>query len=338
VANSMWLIRADHGGVRAADFIAGGYVAVGFNSVINAPSLPNVDAMAQQLRAAHPDFSSQQTMVRANQLWRFCRVVKPDDAVVTYDPATRRYHLGVIRGAVIWSPADDEDLPNRRAVDWHTVVARDSLSPATRNSLGAIQTIILVPRNAAAELAGAAIEETSGPIPNQPPLSAIALPLDGIDPFVDLDEQAVERIKDKIARLDWEEMQELVAALLRAMGYRTTVAPRGPDRGRDILATPDGFGFRPPRIFVEVKHRPGQTMGAPEVRAMRVGPLADDRGLFVSTGGFSREAYYEAEAGQRPISLMTLDGLTRAIIDAYPQFDDAGRALLPLRRLYWPVD
>ena len=50
-----------------------------------------------------------------------------------------------------------------------------------------------------------------------------------------------------------------------------------------------------------------------------------------------REAYYEAEHGKVPITLMTLDDLTRAIIDAYPQFDDTGRALLPLRKLYWPV-
>lgn len=33
---------------------------------------------------------------------------------------------------------------------------------------------------------------------------------------------------------------------------------------------------------------------------------------------------------------MNLDDLTRAIIEAYPQFDDVGRALLPLTRLYWP--
>lgn len=335
---AMWLIRAGRGGTRAAEFIAGAYVAVGFSQVVNAPSLPSVVSMADQLRAAHPDFSPQQVMVRANQLWRFCQNVAVGDSVVTYDPATRRYHLGVIRGPVKWVPDEDPDMPNHRAVDWQGVVGRDSLSASSRNSLGAIQTIILVPAAAAAELQNASFRSTTDPLPLLPAADSPVSSPEAFDPFIDLDEQAVERIKDRIARLDWEELQDLVAALLRAMGYRTAVALRGPDRGRDILATPDGFGFRPPRIYVEVKHRPGQTMGAPEVRAMRVGPLADDRGLFVSTGGFSREAYYEAEAGQRPITLMTLDGLTRAILDVYPNFDDEGRALLPLRRIYWPMD
>ena len=65
--------------------------------------------------------------------------------------------------------------------------------------------------------------------------------------------QSREFIKDKITQLDWEEMQELVAGLLRAMGYKTRISPAGPDRGKDIIASPDGFGFEQPRIVVEVK-------------------------------------------------------------------------------------
>lgn len=137
--------------------------------------------------------------------------------------------------------------------------------------------------------------------------------------------------------MDWEQMQELVAALLRSMGYQTRVSPRGADRGRDIFASPDGFGFGSPRIVVEVKHRPNESIGAPQVRAMPVGSHADDRGLFVSTGGFTREAYYEAERGKTLTTLMNLDDLARAIIEAYPKFDDRGRALLPLTRIYWPA-
>jgi restriction system protein len=34
---------------------------------------------------------------------------------------------------------------------------------------------------------------------------------------------------------------------------------------------------------------------------------------------------------------MTLDDLSRAIIDAYDRFDNEGRALLPLTRIYWPA-
>ena len=135
--------------------------------------------------------------------------------------------------------------------------------------------------------------------------------------------------------MEWHQLQELVAALLRALGYRTKVSPQGADRGKDIFASPDGFGFELPRIVVEVKHRRGQTMGAPEVRSFLGGRHKDDRGLYVSTGGFTREAYYEAERASIPVTLMTLDDLARAIMDNYEEFDTLGRSLVPLTRVYW---
>jgi len=78
------------------------------------------------------------------------------------------------------------------------------------------------------------------------------------------------------------------------MGYHTTVAADGSDRGADIFASPDGLGLQEPRIFVEVKHRSG-SMGADELRKFLGGRRAGDRCLYVSTGGFTKAARYEAE-------------------------------------------
>lgn len=137
-------------------------------------------------------------------------------------------------------------------------------------------------------------------------------------------------------RLDWEEMQELVAGLLRAMGYKTQVSPSGPDRGKDIVASPDGFGFEAPRIVVEVKHRKA-AMGFQEVRGFLGGRHSDDKGLYVSTGGFTRDAYYEAERAKIPVQLMNIDNLVEALVEHYGKLDGEGKRLLPLKRLYWPA-
>src|SRR5690606_25405634 len=153
----------------------------------------------------------------------------------------------------------------------------------------------------------------------------------------DVQSKALEFIKDKVNRLGWEEMQELVAGLLRAMGYKTRVSPSGPDRGKDIVASPDGFGFESPRIVVEVKHRPGSPMGSQEVRSFLGGRHKDDQGLYVSTGGFSREARYEAERASIPLTLMDLDDLARALLDHYERVDVETQRLLPLRKIYWPT-
>ena len=152
----------------------------------------------------------------------------------------------------------------------------------------------------------------------------------------DVTARALEFIKDRLSKLDWEDMQRLVAGLLRAMGYKTRISPAGADRGRDIIASPDGFGFENPRIVVEVKHRPSSTMGSQEIRSFLGGRHRDDKGLYVSTGGFSKDAKYEADRATIPLTLMDADDLVHAIVEYYDRMDIETQALLPLRKVYWP--
>ena len=125
---------------------------------------------------------------------------------------------------------------------------------------------------------------------------------------------ARELIKDKILILSDEEMEQLAAAILRAMGYRTRVTPRGPDRGVDVLASPDGLGLEEPRIKAEVKHRPA-TMGAQEIRSFLGGLREGDRALYISTGGFTKEAKYEADRSNIPLTLLNLDDVATLIVE-----------------------
>ena len=140
-----------------------------------------------------------------------------------------------------------------------------------------------------------------------------------------------------IAKLDWEQMQELVAEILQAMDFKTDVSPRGPDRGIDVFASPDGLGLLEPRIFVEVKHRLGSRMGADQIRTFLGGRQPGDRCLYVSTGGFSKEAKYEAERANVPLKLIDLPKLRELVLEHYEAFSPSGLALLPLKKLFWPA-
>jgi restriction system protein len=119
------------------------------------------------------------------------------------------------------------------------------------------------------------------------------------------------------------------------MGYKTLVARKGADRGADIIASPDGLGFENPRIVVEVKHRDGP-MGSQQLRSFLGGRHKDDRGLYVSTGGFSREARYEADRAAIPVTLWDIGDVVRTLVEYYDQVDRETRQLVPLKRLYWP--
>ena len=149
-------------------------------------------------------------------------------------------------------------------------------------------------------------------------------------------DNGIELIKDRVSQLGWEDMERLVAGMLKAMGYCARVIPKGPDGGRDVIASPDALGLESPRIVAEVKHRKG-AMGAPAVRSFIGGLRADDRGLYVSTGGFTKEARYEADRANVPVRLLDLDAFVRHYVEVYDKADDETRGILPLTRIWWPA-
>ncbi|MGQ3102375.1 MAG: restriction endonuclease [Sphingopyxis solisilvae] len=327
-----WRIAAGRKGRFIKEFIDGGFVSIGWHPLGDLTAYRTREEMLDRARIEYPSWTQRKLEVAVNQAWRFVHGIQIGDHIACYDPSERIYNLGRIKGdAEYESGPREEELEVKRSVEWQRIVSRDRLSAPTRNSLGAIQTLIRIPEHAAAELFGvvpAVQVEFVDPLPTEDAV-------DESDPYAELLEKSVQRVQDILLGLDPYEMQDLIAALLRALGYRTLISPAGADRGKDIVASRDGFGFERPRIVVEVKHRGGR-ISAPDIRSFIGGRHADDRCLYVSTGGFSQEARYEAERANTVTHLMDLDGLARAVIEQYDNFDDEGRALVPLRKLYWP--
>jgi restriction system protein len=128
----------------------------------------------------------------------------------------------------------------------------------------------------------------------------------------------------------------MVAALLRAMGYHINwIAPPGKDGGVDILATGDPLATRPPRIKVQVK-RQKLSVNVDGLRAF-LSLLGDnDVGVFVNTGGFTKDAQESARTQERRrVTLLDLDALVELWIEHYKKLDDAARRKLPLRPIYF---
>jgi restriction system protein len=219
-----------------------------------------------------------------------------------------------------------------RKVEWLKELDRDQISIPTKNTLGAISTLFLISEKPAYELTQLLL----GKQPVEPSLVDASDDTNEDDLLRDLQARSREFIKDRLDKLEWDQMQEVVAGMLRAMGYKTRVSPAGPDRGKDIVASPDGFGFESPRIVVEVKHR-NAPMGADAIRSFLGGRHKDDKGLYVSTGGFSKDAHYEAERASIRVTLMDLDGLVDGVLEHYEKMDGDVRALIPLTKVYWPI-
>jgi restriction system protein len=326
-----WMVRAERGGRLYDVFKERGVVAIGWYEIGDLTNLRSREAILAKVREQWPELSLQSAAMAAGQIHRFRSEMKVGDTVVTYDPGRRVYLVGKIAGEYELDPTVDKEDPNIRRVTWEGEVSRDLLSVTSRNSLGAISTLFLLSKDVVDDLRRALTSHE----PSPEPAAGAEVQVEE-DVLKDIQSKALEFIKDRVSKLDWSEMQDLVAGLLRAMGYKTRISPSGPDRGKDIVASPDGFGFEAPRIIVEVKHRQG-AMGAQAIRSFLGGRHQQDKGLYVSTGGFSKDAHYEAERASIPVHLMNLEDLVEALIEHYDALDIETKQLVPLKRIYWPA-
>lgn len=150
--------------------------------------------------------------------------------------------------------------------------------------------------------------------------------------FEQAEEQAWGEIEQYLREMNPYDFQELVACLLRAMGYHVAwVAPPGKDGGIDIVAWSDPLGTRPPRIKVQVK-RVVQNVSVDGLRSFMAVLGDDDVGLFVTTAGFTKDAEEEARTQEkRKITLVNLEKLFDLWVEHYARLDDDARRRLPLR-------
>ena len=126
-------------------------------------------------------------------------------------------------------------------------------------------------------------------------------------------------------------LQDFVADLLRAMGYRATVSPKGGDGGVDITAYKDEL---PPRILVQVKSQDGDIKES-TIQSLRGAMKEGDYGLFITLSNYTPNAlkYLESTPIIRGISGLELAEL---ILKYYNKLPDRSKKIIPLTPVYIP--
>lgn len=322
----MWMVRAGEDAMHFEEFKNNKIVAIGWNEIGDFSKAKDPAAVKAMVEQKYMDAKDGWKAISAGMLSRFLFDFKLGDYVLTYNPKERIYLVGKIESPFMYDPSR-QDFRNVRSVEWKGQISRDSLSVSTRNTLGAISTLF--------EIRGEAMNEILSALnaPKTPELVEEKEQLDEIRQ--ETVRKAHEFIKDDVSKLDWDDVQELVAGILRAMGFKTRVSPQGSDRGKDVEASPDGVGLSEPHIVAEVKHREGTT-GASQIRSFIGGLRPRHKGLYVSTGGFTKEAKYEADRATNQVTLIDLDDLVSLIVQYYDDFDAEARSLIALRKIYWP--
>jgi restriction system protein len=149
--------------------------------------------------------------------------------------------------------------------------------------------------------------------------------------------KAIEGIQQFINTKNPYEWQDIVATLLRGMGYHIAYnAKRGKDGGIDIIAYSDPLGTREPRIKVQVKHRPNDAVSIDVVKQL-VANLnkSGDVGLFVTSGRFTSESERYGRESHIHLELIDFERFVDLWKKHYHLFTDEEKNMMPLQPIYF---
>jgi len=154
--------------------------------------------------------------------------------------------------------------------------------------------------------------------------------------FEQAEDQARTDIEEYLETMPPYDFQNLVGDLLGAMGYFVEwIAPPGRDGGVDIIAYTDPLGTQGPRIKVQVK-RQQQAVGLPDLKSFMANIGQHDAGIFVCTGGFTKDAADFARGQEtKRIMLINIDRLVKLWIEFTPKLGDRAWQRLPLTPIYF---
>jgi restriction system protein len=344
-----WLVRAGDDAVELTAFITSDAIGLGLGCDLGQDALlQERDRLVQQMASMHPDWPPGQAATAAGALHRFLHGVSVDDVLVVYDTHARHYLLGAASGPPRYDRSIVKHRPYVRDVHWNRRVARDFLTVRTRHALASFQTVFAAEEDAASELFQAAVPLHAQPDaePLHPPSRDHDLSVSALHGAMDL--QASAFVEDMLVALDPYEMQGLMAGLLRAMGYLSRIdttdsvvrepGARGAAAGGLGLLLGEGSAASgAPSVFVEVRHEAQHATDEVALAALLDGRNPRDRCLFLSTGGFTPQAHQVAAGSSVDLTLIGLPELRELVLAHYDFLDVETRALVPLRKLYWPV-
>lgn len=223
-----------------------------------------------------------------------------------------------------------------RRVEWIKAVPRSVLPEDILFSMNSALTVFTVDRNDAESRVNKLLALT-------PAALAFATvgaeaKIEGLadDEMIDLAETARDEILKFIQeKFKSHDLARLVAAVLRAQGYRTKVSPPGPDGGVDILAGSGPLGFDQPRLCVQVKSGTSAEGQATfnELRGV-MSKYDCEQGLLVSWGGFTKHISLDARNDFFKVRLWDQGDVVDAILQGYERLDEDVKAELPLKRVW----
>ena len=305
------------------DVIAIGWKEIGDLSKIKAER----DAFKEKYAQVYPDAKKGSIANGAGMLYRFACEVQIGDYVVFPSKIDRKINIGIVEGNYEYNP-DAVEYVQQHRVKWLKHLPRTAFSQGALYEVGSAMSFFSI-KNYSDEYLSALEknfkkEDISNDSEEDESVGATA-------------DEIIESTKDFILKelsknLKGYDLEQFVANLLNAMGYRTSVSAHGGDSGIDITAYKDEL---PPRILVQVKSQDGDIKES-TIQSLKGAMREGDYGLFVTLSNYTKNAQKYLE--NTPI-IRGINGteLVDLILKYYEDLSEKYRKMIPLKMVYIPV-
>ena len=307
-------------------FLKGNVIAIGWHLMGDLRLIEaSRDGFKDKYMQTYPDAKKGSIATGAGMLFRFCYEVQIGDYVIFPSKSNRAVSIGIIEGDYVYDPSQVEYVQTRK-VKWLKHLPRMSFSQGALYEIGSAMSFFAV-KNYADEFLTALSKSFK---------KSIAADID--DESVgataeDIQENTKDFILKELSRqLKGYELEQFVADLLQAMGYRTKVSPQGGDSGIDITAYKDEL---PPRILVQVKSQDSDIKET-TIQSLKGAMREGDYGLFITLSNYTKNA--KKYLDNTPI-IRGINGteLVELILKYYEDLSEKYRKMIPLKRVYIPV-
>lgn len=305
------------------DVIAIGWKEIGDLSKIKAER----DAFKEKYAQVYPNAKKGSIANGAGMLYRFACEVQVGDYVVFPSKIDRKINIGIVEGNYEYNP-DAVEYVQQHKVKWLKHLPRTAFSQGALYEVGSAMSFFSI-KNYSDEYLSALEknfkkEDISNDSEEDESVGATA-------------DEIIESTKDFILKelsknLKGYDLEQFVADLLNAMGYRTSVSAHGGDSGIDITAYKDEL---PPRILVQVKSQDGDIKES-TIQSLKGAMRDGDYGLFVTLSNYTKNAqkYLDSTPIIRGINGTELVDL---ILKYYEELSEKYRKMIPLKMVYIPV-
>ena len=316
-------------GIHTTDdnlFLIQNVIAIGWKEFGDCSKLePTRDAYKSHYLKVYPTAKKGAIATSAGMLYRFACEMKVGDFVVFPSKMDRKINIGIVESDFIFN-SDAALYVQQRKVKWLKHLPRTAFSQGALYEVGSALSFFLI-KNYADEYLQAMDKGFK-------PAAAMAETDETVAATAD---EIIESTRDFILKelsknLKGYDLEEFVADLLRAMGYRCTVSPHGGDSGIDITAYKDEL---PPRILVQVKSQDSDIKET-TIQSLKGAMREGDYGLFVTLSNYTKNAQKYLE--NTPI-IRGINGteLVELALKYYDHLSDKYRKMIHLKMVYIPV-